>query len=242
MRNGYVSDASALNVPLLSSPSPSNVQLDQFNFQTVPVLHAVRALPLRASVFVFTICRLVALMAALIVWCLTLCIAAIGRKLSYNGGGGGACWAGGDVVTLPETCVLWIAMQPFDGVWLYLTAAVAALTLGVTVYSFFSMDPRSIISDREFLRLLFKGWPPGQAIFLSYCWGFNPSNNETPPLSTKIVRAIGEMLPCAYIDVRCFCSGDPLKSEMTRAIQNAAFCLVFLTPKYTHPPSSNIKL
>ena len=225
-------NAGELRVPLISSPSPSNIQLDQFNFQRVPALHAVRALPIRASVFVFTICRLVALMAALILWCVTLCIAAIGRKLSYEGGGGGACWAVGDFSPLPETCVLWIAKQPFDGAWLYLTAAVAALTLGVTVYSFFSMDPRSIISDREFLRLLFKGWPPGQAIFLSYCWGFNSSNNETPPLSTKIVRAIGEMLPCAYIDVRCFCSGDPLKSEMTRAIQNSAFCLVFLTPKY----------
>ena len=220
--------------PHSSVPSTflSNAPLSQFGLQRVPVLHAIRALPMRASVLMFTVCRLVALMAALILWCVTLCIAAIGRKLSYDGGGGGACWAGGDFVPLPETCVLWIAKKSFDGVWLYVTASVAALTLGVTVYSFFSLDPRSIVSDREFLRLLFKGWPPGQAVFLSYCWGFDSSKNETPPPSTRIVRAIGEMLPCAYIDVRCFCSGDPLGSEMTRAIQNSAFSIVFLTPKY----------
>lgn len=212
--------------------SSSSASGHSHNFQTVPALPAVRALPIRASVLLFTVCRLGALMAALILWCVTMCIGAIGNKFAYDGGGGGSCFASSVVSQLPETCIQWIAKQPFDGPLLNWTAAFAALTLAATLYNIFSLDPRSLTTDREFLKLMFKGWPPGQAVFLSYQWGYDAAKKETPPLPTQLVRAIGEMLPCAYIDVRCFSSGDPLTTEMTRAVENSAFALVFLTPKY----------
>ena len=145
--------------------------MPRFVLNEVKSRRVLRALPSRVFVWVFGLCRLTMLMFALMSWQGSLLMGAIGRKLNYKGGGSGPCFSSNDnnasAEQLPASCVLWLASGPFDDPLLYWAVAMSTLTFCCALIAFFSLDIRNIISDRDFLQLLFKGWPPGQALFLS---------------------------------------------------------------------------